>query len=125
MGPQQRSPRIEKLSWGAIEVEGGERYKDAKLFPGGACIWDWDKTGTRHIPGIQIADVEELLRNGAAIVILSQGVHQLLQIPSATMHFLHEKGVTVHCLPTEHAAELYNQLCLEGQPVGALMHTTC
>ena len=53
------SPRITHLSWGRLEVEGREAaFKDAKLFPGGARTWDWNETGTRHMPGIQPADVE-------------------------------------------------------------------
>jgi hypothetical protein len=54
-------PRITHLSWGRIEVEGGRTFKDAKLWPGGVREWDWNETGTRHRPGVQPADVEELL----------------------------------------------------------------
>jgi hypothetical protein len=41
-----RSPRITHVSWGHLEVEGGRRFKDAKLFPGGSREWDWRETGT-------------------------------------------------------------------------------
>lgn len=61
MGNQQVSPRIVRLSWGQIEVEGGIRFRDAKLYPGGSWEWDWRETGTQHSPGILPADVEELL----------------------------------------------------------------
>ena len=57
------SPGIKHLSWGRLETEHGE-FKDAKLFPGGAREWDWNETGTRHEPGVQPADVEELLEHG-------------------------------------------------------------
>ena len=59
------SPRILLLSWGRIEVEGHPPFKDAKIFPGGAREWDWHETGTRHVPGIQPADVQELIEHGA------------------------------------------------------------
>jgi hypothetical protein len=39
-GMTTNSPAITHLQWGQIEVE-GKRYKDAKLFPGGAREWDW------------------------------------------------------------------------------------
>ena len=43
----KRSPRITDVSWGQLEVEGEpEPYKDAKLFPGGSCEWNWRETGT-------------------------------------------------------------------------------
>src|SRR6516165_7348109 len=49
---QVRSPQITHVSWGRLEVEGRtERYKDAKLFPGGSREWNWRETGTEHVPG--------------------------------------------------------------------------
>ena len=68
-----KSPRILHLSWGHIEVEGHPPFKDAKVFPGGAREWDWRDTGTRHVPGIQPADVRELIEHGAKAVVLSKG----------------------------------------------------
>ena len=75
-----RSPRITHLSWGRIEVEGGRSFKDAKLWPGGGRAWDWKETGTRHRPGVQPADVEELLAHGAEVVVLSKGILEALQV---------------------------------------------
>ncbi len=63
------SPRITHMSWGRLEV-GGKSFKDAKLYPGGAREWDWRETGTHHMPGIQPADLAELLEHGAEIVVL-------------------------------------------------------
>jgi hypothetical protein len=64
MTEPNRSPRITQLSWGRLEVDGDQTFKDAKLFPGGAREWDWRETGTHHVPGIQPADLEELLAHG-------------------------------------------------------------
>jgi hypothetical protein len=36
MDEQSRSPRISHFAWGQLELEGGGRFKDAKLYPGGA-----------------------------------------------------------------------------------------
>jgi hypothetical protein len=59
---ENRSPGINHVSWGRLEVEGrAEPYKDAKLFPGGSREWNWRETGTNHVPGIQPTDVQELL----------------------------------------------------------------
>ena len=66
------SPRISHLSWGHIEVEGYLPFKDAKIFPDGAREWDGRETGTRHVPGIQPADVRELIEHEAKAVVLSQ-----------------------------------------------------
>lgn len=121
---RERSPAITHLSWGRLEVAGDARYKDAKLYPGGSREWNWNETGTRHTPGIQPADVEELLNHGARVVILSKGINERLQVMPETLHMLEERGVNVHVLQTEKAVERYNEL-RETEPVGALIHSTC
>lgn len=118
------SPRIAGLSWGRLDLEGGASYKDAKLYPGGSRAWDWDETGTRHEPGIQPADVEELLDNGARVVVLSMGVHGRLRVPPETLRLLEDRKIPVHVLRTEEAVRAYNDL-REKTPVGGLFHTTC
>jgi hypothetical protein len=120
-----RSPRIKHVSWGRLEVEGqAEPYKDAKLFPGGSREWNWRETGTAHRPGIQIADVQELLDHGAKVVVLSRGMAECLHVPRQTLDFLKERQIGVHVLPTKDAAALYNKLA-ENEPAGGLFHTTC
>jgi hypothetical protein len=124
MDRDARSPSITQLSWGRIEVEGGRIFKDAKLWPGGARTWDWQETGTRHRPGIQPADVEELLQHGAEVVVLSKGILRALQVCPETLHLLKNKGIPAHVLQTEQAVRLYNQLA-EKQRVAGLFHSTC
>ena len=125
METSNRSPRINHVSWGRLEVESeAEPYKDAKLFPGGSCEWNWRETGTAHKPGIQIADVQELLDQGSKVVVLSRGMAECLHVPRDTLDFLKERQIAVHVLPTKEAAALYNKLA-ETDPVGGLFHTTC
>ena len=96
------SPRITRLSWGRIDVEGHGSFKDVKLYPGGCRGWDWRETGTGHVPGIQPADVEELLQYGA-VVVLSSGVYGRLQVCPETLQLLKDRGITVHVLRTKEA----------------------
>jgi hypothetical protein len=122
---ENRSPRINHVSWGRLEVEGrAEPYKDAKLFPGGSREWNWRETGTNHVPGIQPADVQELLDHGAEILVLSRGMKECLEVPRETLEFLKGRQIPVHVLSTADVAKLYNQLA-EKEPVGGLFHTTC
>lgn len=121
----QQSPRIEHISWGDVQLDDGSSYKDAKLFPGGSRAWDWTETGTRHLPGIQPADVGELLDHGADVVVLSKGVHERLQVCPETLQTLDEHGVDVLAEQTEIAVERYNRLVDKGRAVGALIHSTC
>ena len=124
MKPTTRSPRITHLSWGRLEVEGGLRFKDAKLYPGGAREWDWNDTGTRHAPGIQPSDVAELVDRGCSVVVLARGMLRRLQVCPETLRALERRDVQVHVLPTQQAVATYNELC-ESQPVGGLIHSTC
>lgn len=124
MDEKSQSPRINHVSWGRLEVEGRGAFKDAKLYPGGAREWDWRETGTRHVPGIQAADVEELLEHGAEVVVLSKGVLERLQVCPETLDLLKRRGIPAHVLPTEDAVRLYNELTAK-QKVGGLFHSTC
>ena len=124
MDDGKRSPRILAVSWGRMEVEGLVVGRDFKLYPGGGRAWDWQETGTRHVPGIQPADVEELLRRGAETVVLSQGMERRLRIGSPALRLLRERAVTVHVAETTEAVRIYNGL-VDDLPVGGLFHSTC
>ena len=123
-GQEQRSPRIASCQWGRVSIDGHGTVKDAKLYPGGARTWDWRETGTRHDPGIQPADVVELLEHGAEVVVLSRGVLRMLKVCPETLALLQERGIRVHVLPTDEAVITYN-LLRETERVGALIHSTC
>lgn len=126
MSTRPSSPPIDHVSWGRLEVDGGaQSFKDAKLYPGGARAWDWNETGTSHVPGIQPADVDELLDHGARVVVLSKGMNERLQVHPKTLQMLDERGVDVHVLQTNDAVARYNELQEDGVPVGGLFHSTC
>jgi hypothetical protein len=121
---EPNSQRISHLSWGHIEVEGHPPFKDAKIFPGGAREWDWRETGTRHVPGIQPADVRELIEHGAKAVVLSKGIWKRLQVCPETLELLAKNDIQVEVLQTEDAMNRFNVL-RESMPVGGLFHSTC
>ena len=119
-----RSPRVLDLSWGRMEVEGLGIGKDFKLYPGGGRPWDWSLSGTQHEPGVLRRDVDDLLNNGATVVVLSQGMELLLRVPRSTIEYLEEREVVVHVAPTREAVRIYNEL-VETSAVGGLFHSTC
>jgi hypothetical protein len=118
------SPKIVEYGWGWLEVEGGARYKDAQLSPEGAEDWDWGLTGTRHEPGIGLVEVQQLVAQGARVMVLSRGVHERLAVQPETLQWLQEQQIEVHVLQTDAAIARYNELA-DGRPVGALIHSTC
>jgi hypothetical protein len=116
---------IQETEWGEICVSGLGKFRDVKLYPGGGREWDWSETNTQHDPGIQIADVDELLSNGADNIVLSRGMLGRLKISQDTTEYLRAKGINVYIAKTNEAVAMYNKLVKEEKAVGGLFHSTC
>ena len=120
--------RITDLAWGQIEVatEGNvQRFKDCKIWPGGAREWRWEETGTHHNPGIQPADLEDVLKKDVDVIVLGSGQLGRLKISPETEMLLHDRGIPYHLVNTEKAVQLFNALTQQGKRVGGLFHSTC
>uniref|UniRef100_A0A2K6TYT6 Mth938 domain-containing protein n=1 Tax=Saimiri boliviensis boliviensis TaxID=39432 RepID=A0A2K6TYT6_SAIBB len=77
------SPEIASLSWGQMKVQGSNTtYKDCKVWPGGSRIWDWRETGTEHSPGVQPADVKEVVEKGVQTLVIGRGMSEALKAPT-------------------------------------------
>ena len=100
------------------------RTKTQSFFPAARVNGIGARQELRHKPGIQIADVQELLEHGSKVVVLSRGMAECLHVPRETLDFLKERQIPVHVLPTQHAVALYNKLA-QTEAVGGLFHTTC
>ena len=122
--PGEVSPPIVSVSWGRLEIAQGRVFRDAKLFPGGAREWDWNETGTTHDPGVQPADVQEILERDVEALVIGRGHQGRLRVRPETLALLEERGVAVHVRQTAVAVELYNRL-RERTRVGGIFHTTC
>ncbi|XP_032076204.1 mth938 domain-containing protein-like [Thamnophis elegans] len=120
------SPEIASLSWGRMMVKGcPTTYKDCKVWPGGSRTWDWRETGTEHVPGVQPADVKEVLEKGVKTLVIGCGMSEALQVPPATVEYLKRQGIDVMVLQTEMAVKEYNTLASQGVRVGGVFHSTC
>jgi hypothetical protein len=53
------------------------------------------KSSCLHVPGIQPADVAELLEQGSDIVVLSRGIELRLETKPKTLSFLNDQGIEV------------------------------
>lgn len=115
---------ITDSSWGSVETSVGT-FRDAKLWPGGGRNWDWNETGTEHRPGVQAADLEELLEQGAELVIVGRGRRERLGVTDEAADHLEQAGVGLEALETGAAIDRYNHLAEDGRMVGALIHSTC
>ncbi|XP_043929276.1 mth938 domain-containing protein [Protopterus annectens] len=120
------SPEIASISWGHMKVQGcSASYKDCKVWPGGSRTWDWRETGTNHYPGVQPADLEEILSKGIDTLVIGRGMNDALQVPSSTLDYIKKKGISVMVLQTENAVKEYNSLASQGVKVGGVFHSTC
>ncbi|XP_067889172.1 mth938 domain-containing protein isoform X1 [Heterodontus francisci] len=120
------SPQIASISWGRMKVQDcATAYKDCKVWPGGSRTWDWRETGTDHYPGVQAADLEEIINKGIQTLVIGRGMSEALQVPSRTLEYLKSKGVEPKVLQTEAAVREYNLLASRGARVGGLFHSTC
>ena len=69
------------------------------------------------MPGIQPADVEELIERGVEAVVLSKGYWERLQVCPRTLDLLVEQNIAVEVLQTEAAVERFNELRERWRPV--------
>ncbi|KAK7882132.1 hypothetical protein WMY93_028306 [Mugilogobius chulae] len=124
------SPQIASLSWGHMTVRGHSgSYKDCK-----------------HSPGVQPADLEELLSKNIDLLVIGRGMSEALQVtthtsfprsPSyvkphtvdgcvcagsrSTLDVVRGRGVEVTVLQTEKAVQQYNRLAAEGRKFQCLL----
>lgn len=118
---------IKSIKWGEIIVSSNGKdsvYEDAKVWPTASKPWDWKATNTHHVPGIQIGDIEEFIDN-VDIVILTRGMHLVLQVPQTTIDYIIKKKKVCIVAQTEAAVNLYNALVKQGIRVGGVFHSTC
>jgi len=108
-----------------MDVDGIGIGRDFKLFPGGGRPWDWTETGTHHRPGIQIADLAELLTQGSEVVVLSRGLESMLHTCQDVFELLHTNNIGIYVAETKSAVDIYNSLASGGRRVGGLFHSTC
>lgn len=80
---------------------------------------------TQHQPGVQPADVEEVLSKGVDTLVIGRGMNEMLQVQPSTLDLLRQKGVAVRVLQTEKAVAEYNDLVGQGARVGGVFHSTC
>jgi len=119
---------ITDLTWGNMEVSiDGEKqvFKDCKVWPGGAREWRWGETETHHSPGIQPADIEEILSQDIDVIVLGRGQLGKLCISAETEELLRKRGISYHVEKTRKAIALFNEMVQDGKRVGSVFNSTC
>ncbi|NWS80800.1 AAMDC protein, partial [Toxostoma redivivum] len=78
-----------------------------------------------HSPGVQPADLEEIVQKDVKTVVIGRGMSEALQVPTSTVDYLKKNGIDVLVLQTEKAVAEYNALAAQGVKVGGVFHSTC
>lgn len=103
-------------------------FGDCKVTEYGVNKWDWKKTGTHHVPGIQISDLEDMMKF-VDHFILTTGMEDRLKIGDVTLKYLRENGKTWEILNTNKLQHRFNYLMNNKKRdigrIGVLIHTTC
>lgn len=100
-------------------------YRDCKLFPGGSREWDWRLTDTHHHPGIQRADLMDVLKDRTSLVILSTGMDGALAVTPEVEESLKGDGIEYLVARTEEAIRMYKKATSAKKRVVGLFHMTC
>ncbi|XP_077663342.1 mth938 domain-containing protein isoform X3 [Eretmochelys imbricata] len=79
----------------------------------------------QHSPGVQPADLEEVVKKGVKTLVIGRGMNEALQVPASTVDYLKKNGIDVLVLQTEKAVKEYNALVAQGVKVGGVFHSTC
>jgi len=113
---------ISSLEWGKIVVN-NKTFKDIKIWNTTVKEWNWQETGTRHVPGIQEADFIEFI-DQVDYLILSEGMENQLQVSGSALDNI---GPTVKVIVgnTKDAVNKYNEIVRKGYRVGGLFHSPC
>lgn len=117
------TPVISELSWGQVRTPDGT-FKDVKLWPGGSREWDWGETGTSHDPGVQAADLAELL-DGVDVVVVGCGQQERLGVTDEARAAVADAGAELVVLASPQAVDRHNGLVVDGIAVATLLHSSC
>lgn len=118
------TPTIERLEWGSVHTSVGT-FRDARLWPGGGRDWDWRETGTHHSPGVQVADLAQLLDHAVEVVVIGCGQRRRLGVTDAARQAVADAGASLEVLESSAAVARHNELVDEDVAVATLVHSTC
>lgn len=119
-------PRIDKVSWGKVEVD-GEQYHQVLIT--GDEVMERDKPKLKNLFGTthKIGDWEQekLLSGRPEIILIASGWSGVMKVSEKFKNQISELGIELRVVLTPKVVEEYSQLVKKGKRVNALIHTTC
>jgi hypothetical protein len=111
--------RLENYSFGRLSVDGTEETRDVIVLPERVVRNWWRRDGHALV----LADLEAVLEELPARLIVGTGAHGRMKPDPATLANLRERGVEVDVLPTDEAVDRYASL--NPAETAAALHLTC
>jgi hypothetical protein len=111
--------RLEDYRFGRVTVDGQDHTRDLIVLPE-RVVADWWR---REGHSLAIEDLEEVLDELPARLVLGLGAYGQLHPDAAVIAELELRGVKVECLPTEQAVRRYGEL--DERDTAAALHLTC
>jgi hypothetical protein len=111
--------RLEDYSFGRLSVDGSEETRDLIVLPGRVVRNWWRRDGHALV----LEDLEDVLDELPARLIVGTGAHGRLQPDPQTLERLAARGIDVEVLPTGEAVERYG--ALNPAQTAAALHLTC
>ena len=112
--------KIDSYRFGEVVVAGQAYHKDVIIFPD-RILANWRRADGHSLC---LADLEAVLENPPAVLVLGQGAYGRMVVPAAVQDQLSAQGVQVYAQPTSAACDLYNNL-RGARSVVAALHLTC
>jgi hypothetical protein len=110
---------LSDYSFGSLTVDGRRHTRDLIVLPG-RVVPDWWR---REGHSLAMEDLDEVIDDLPARLILGCGAHGRLEPPRAVLDELHARGVEVEAMPTADAVRRYGEL--DPERTAAALHLTC
>ncbi|PJE69207.1 hypothetical protein COU96_00940 [Candidatus Shapirobacteria bacterium CG10_big_fil_rev_8_21_14_0_10_38_14] len=119
-------PKIDKVSWGKVKVD-GRQYHQVLIV--GDEVMERDKPKLKKLFGTthKIGDWEQekLLSDSPEIILIANGWSGILKVDEEFKRKIESAGIELRIVLTPKVIKEYNLLIKEKKQVNALIHTTC
>ena len=111
---------IESYNFGKIIIDGTEYNSDIIIYKNSID----DKWWRKESHNLRIEDIEKILDNKPAILIIGTGCYGLMKVPLELIKYLESNNIEVIIKRTKAACDEYNTL-YQKKNVVAAFHLTC
>jgi len=111
---------IERYSFGRFSFGGKDYTSDVIIH--GDDVTSWWRTAGHSVAR---EDVETLVAEKPATIVIGTGANGLMTVPEETRQFIENAKIQLIVEDTAQAVQTFNRLQAEGEDVAIAMHLTC